>query len=255
MAPIQINTKPISKITSSSTLACPTLTTEQSPAPSLVPIPTGLATPFSFTSSCVNKLDFNNESINNDLKLNSKLDEEEEIQQNNIFHLNTMLRSLLLSNNNKTESNDISNDNDDENDEDDIEISFSKKQQIKEAIPNFSIFLSGNDSATLVHERNAISILVNSCNKSSYSLEFELKIKGQKLTIKMHPENSEDENETTSELSAIKKYKCKCLINNFKISSAHGKTKIECKRSAAMKAITRLNRIFPVLQVNLKLKN
>ena len=56
--------------------------------------------------------------------------------ESNIFHLNTMLRSL-----------------------------------------------SGNESNRVIHDKNSISILKNSCAKSNCHLEFELKIKGQQLTI------------------------------------------------------------------------
>jgi len=64
----------------------------------------------------------------------------------------------------------------------------------------------------------------------------------------MLPDDSEDENEVINDSTGKKKYKCKCIINNFKISSAHGKSKIECKRTAAIRALTHLNKMFPVLQ-------
>jgi hypothetical protein len=68
---INYNGKPSSaaKLNGSSSLACPSSTTEQSPAPSLVPIPFGLTTsdPFStiHNSNLINKLDFNDDNTLN----------------------------------------------------------------------------------------------------------------------------------------------------------------------------------------------
>lgn len=192
-----------------------------------------------------NDLKFDDDDYD-DLNEFDEVEEDESLANNtgNIFHLNTMLKSLLLPNVKEETAN-----ADDDDEEDEADISLSKKLRIKEVIPNFCIFLTG-DAATLVHERNAISILSNSCAKSNYVLEFELKIKGQNLAIKMLPDDSEDENEVINDSTGKKKYKCKCIINNFKISSAHGKSKIECKRTAAIRALTHLNKMFPVLQVN-----
>jgi len=64
--PKQLNS---TKTNGAITLACPSSTTEQSPAPSNVPLPFGLATSNSFAninSSVVNKLDFNSENLTND---------------------------------------------------------------------------------------------------------------------------------------------------------------------------------------------
>ena len=64
--PKQLNS---TKTNGAITLACPSSTTEQSPAPSNVPLPFGLATSDSFVninSSVVSKLDFNSENLTND---------------------------------------------------------------------------------------------------------------------------------------------------------------------------------------------
>ena len=66
--------------------------------------------------------------------------------------------------------------------------------------------LSGNESNRVIHDKNSISILKNSCAKSNCHLEFELKIKGQQLTIKMQMEDSDDEDELP-DLTVKKKYK------------------------------------------------
>ena len=73
---INYNGKPSSaaKLNGSSSLACPSSTTEQSPAPSLVPIPFGLTTsdPFStiHNSNLINKLDFNDDNTLNSQNTN-----------------------------------------------------------------------------------------------------------------------------------------------------------------------------------------
>ncbi len=73
-------------------------------------------------------------------------------------------------------------------------------------MPNFCIFLASTEfTPILVNERNSISILTNSCTKSNCSLEFELKIKGQQLSIKMQLDDSDEEHDLYANMK--KKYK------------------------------------------------
>jgi len=87
--------------------------------------------------------------------------------------------------------------------------------RLKEALPNFCIFLSGNESNRVVHDKNSISILTSSCAKSNCNLEFELKIKGQQLTIKMQMEDSDEDEDELADLIIKKKYKFEIIIFHF----------------------------------------
>ena len=98
---------------------------------------------------------------------------------------------------------------------------FINKISVREGLVNFSIFLAGNEfTPTLVNERNSIAILTNSCSRSNCTLEFELKIKGQQLSIKMQPDDSDEEHDLFANMKRKYKYSSDSFSNspNFKFS-------------------------------------
>jgi len=170
-----------------------------------------------------------------------------------IFHLNTMLKSLILPQSTPAREEILE---EDENDEDDADMTMNvdRKTRIREAIgSDFFILIPVNKvtgDVESIQERNSIAILNNSCQKHGFSLEFELKLKSSsnKQVISADQVESESEEGDSENENVKRKYKCKCLINRVKISSSHAKTKIDSKRQAAMKSLNYLKKIFPIVK-------
>lgn len=104
-----------------------------------------------------------------------------------------------------------------------------------------------------IHDRNAIQILNQSCSKSNCKLEFDIKNKGE-CDESLQKATSSDQVEANFEndlsvRNEIRNFKCKCLINGIRISSAYSVSKTDSKRNSALKAIRSLAKIFPVMKV------
>lgn len=173
-----------------------------------------------------------------------------------IFHLNTMLKSLILPQPN-TQCDDILEEDMNDDDDGDVTMSLDRKKRIKEAIgSSFCLFIPDSMLNTetgeveVIHDRNAIQILNNSCQKCGFNLEFELKLKSSsnKQVISADQIQSDSEEGDSESENVKRKYKCKCLINRVKISSSHAKTKIDSKRQAALKSLNYLTKIFPIIK-------
>lgn len=140
-----------------------------------------------------------------------------------IFHLNTMLKSLilpqqqpnqLLSSLVHNESQNILEEDDD--DEMDMTLSVDRKTRLRESIgPNFCLFIPESmlNTATgeidSITDRNAISILNNSCQKCGFTLEFELKLKSSsnKQVISACQIQSDSEEGDSENENVKRKYK------------------------------------------------
>lgn len=181
-----------------------------------------------------------------------------------IFHLNTMLKSLILpqqqqqqqaSSLGHNESQNILEEDDE--DEMDMTLSVDRKTRLRESIgSSFCLFIPESmlNTATgeidSITDRNAISILNNSCQKCGFTLEFELKLKSSsnKQVISAYQIESDSEEGDSENDNVKRKYKSKCLVNKVKVASSHAKTKIDSKRQAALKSLNYLTKIFPIIK-------
>jgi hypothetical protein len=202
-----------------------------------------------------------------DQNLNPATDKE------SIFHLNTMLKSLILPQktvtptvtpitqglsstlNQTAETSNIIEEDENDEDDNDLTMNFDRKTRIKESIGgNFCLFIPDTmlnittgeiDSIT---DRNSIQILNNSCQKSGFNMEFELKLKSSSNKQLISADQVESDSGDSESENIKRKYKCKCLINRIKIASSHAKTKIDSKRQAALKSLNYLAKIFPIIK-------
>jgi len=145
----------------------------------------------------------------------------------------------------------------DDEDEMDMTLSVDRKTRLRESIgPNFCLFIPESMLNTTTGEidsitdRNAISILNNSCQKCGFTLEFELKLKSSsnKQVISAYQIESDSEEGDSENENVKRKYKSKCLVNKVKVASSHAKTKIDSKRQAALKSLNYLTKIFPIIK-------
>ena len=105
----------------------------------------------------------------------------------------------------------------DEEDEMDMTLSVDRKTRLRESLgPNFCLFIPESmlDVATgeieSIHDRNAISILNNSCQKCGFTLEFELRLKsssGKQVISACHVEDSDSEEGDSENENVKRKYK------------------------------------------------
>lgn len=134
--------------------------------------------------------------------------------------------------------------------------------RVKKNLGTFNLFIPSDNLAGLIdatnldnflHERNSIQILNQSCSKNNCKLEFEIKNRGEcnqsvKKVVSGDQIEVDSENEI-SESNETKRFKCKCLINGNRVSSAYSVSKTDSKRLSALKAIKFLAKIFPVIKV------